>query len=309
MSRHSIPTASRIVALLVGLVIASGCALVPPGSRLAAIPEAIVAAGASPAPTTASPEPSASAAEGESDVAGIQLRPRPRKGAFRMDLYDKGDHVTQFTSSWCVGASMQMMANMIERGRPDRSRRTQKAMYDLARDVSPWVETRPGASTYGWAGGLTELGYGPYAELSASGKQAALRIAARQMRYTRKPVGLLVWRGRHAWVMSGFRATADPAYTDDFEVTHVYIEDPWAGRTSPAWGPGLKAHSLVRVSRLSGFTRWASHHRPEYGRDGHYVIVAPLLETSAASLATLAEVAPPVAQEPAPVAEELAPAA
>jgi hypothetical protein len=195
-----------------------------------------------------------------------------------MDLYRRGDHVRQYTGSWCVGASMQMMINIIESGRPDRSRRTQKDLYDLAREVSPWQERRPGASTYGWAGGLTELGHGPYIELSSPGKQAALRIAARQMRYTRKPVGLLVWRGRHAWVMSGFRATGDPAYTDDFDVTHVYIEDPWAGRDSPAWGRGFSPHSLVRVSRLAGFTRWASHHRPEYGRDGHYVIVAPLIE-------------------------------
>jgi hypothetical protein len=284
MSRTVIPTTGRIVALVVGVLMASGCALVPEGSRLAALPGAIVASIPSPTPALA------------------QVRPKPRKGAFRMDLYDTGDHVTQYTSSWCVGASMQMMANMIERGKPDRSRRTQKAMYDLAREVSPWEETRPGASTFGWAGGLTELGYGPYAELSATGRQAALRIAARQMRYTRKPVGLLVWRGRHAWVMSGFRATADPAYTDDFEVTHVYIEDPWAGRTSPVWGPGLKAHSLVRASRLSGFTRWASRHRPEFGDDGHYVIVAPLLEGTADGLA-------PVAAGLAPVAGALAPAA
>ena len=88
--------------------------------------------------------------------------------------------------------------------------------------------------------------------------------------------------------MSGFRATADPAFTDDFEVTHVYIEDPWAGRDSPAWGRGLDPHSLVRVSRLSGFTRWASHHRPEYGRNGHYVIVAPLVEGLVAGVAPVA---------------------
>lgn len=286
------PTAGRLVALLVGLMILGGCALVPAGSRLAALPETI-AQGIAP-PVGASPAPSL-VADGGSDVAGISLRPKPRKGAFRMDLYRRGDHVRQFTSSWCVGASMQMMINMIERDQPDRTRKTQKALYDLARDVSPWVERRPGASTYGWAGGLTELGHGPYTELSAPGKQAALRIAARQMRYTRKPVGLLVWRGRHAWVMSGFRATADPAYTDEFEVTHVYIEDPWAGRESPAWGPGLRPHSLVRVSRLSGFTRWASHHRPEFGRDGHYVIVAPLIDGLGEGLA--------------PVAARLAPAA
>ncbi|MET0772354.1 MAG: hypothetical protein ABWZ82_04660, partial [Candidatus Limnocylindrales bacterium] len=269
------PTASRLVALLVGLMILGGCALVPADSRLAALP-ATIADGLT-GPTLAPPATAAPTLgpTGESDVAGLRLRPRPRKGAFRMDLYRRGDHVRQFTSSWCVGASMQMMINIIEGGRPDRSRRTQKDLYDLAREVSPWEERRPGASTYGWAGGLTELGHGPYGELSAPGKQEALRIAARQMRYTRKPVGLLVWRGRHAWVMSGFRATADPAYTDDFEVTHVYIEDPWAGRDSPAWGRGLSAHSLVPVDRLRGFTRWSSHHRPEYGREGHYVIVAP----------------------------------
>jgi hypothetical protein len=285
MFRSVMPTAGRLVALLVGLMLLGGCALVPADSRLAALPETIAEGLRAPVGEMAAP--SATPA-GDSPIAGIRLRPRPRRGAFRMDLYRPGDHVRQYTGSWCVGASMQMMINIIERGRPDRSRRTQKALYDLARDVSPWEERRPGASTYGWAGGLTELGHGPYVELSSPGKQGALRIAARQMRYTRKPVGLLVWSGRHAWVMSGFRATADPGYTDDFEVTHVYIEDPWAGRTSPGWGRGLDPHTLVRANRLSGFTRWSSSHRPEYGRDGHYVIVAPLIEGTAEGMAPIA---------------------
>ncbi len=111
-------------------------------------------------------------------------------------------------------------------------------LYDLAREVSPWIERRPGASTYGWAGGLTELGYGPFGELSATGKRRRSASPRARCATPRKPVGLLVWRGRHAWVMSGFRATADPAYTDDFEVTGVWIEDPWAGRVSRTWGPG-----------------------------------------------------------------------
>lgn len=288
------PNAGRLLALLVGLLIMSGCSLIPPGTRLAALPEALTSAPPGPA-ATFPPAPSVGPAMEDPGAAGVRLRPKPRRGAFRMDLYRKGDHVPQYTASWCVGASMQMMINIIEGGRPDRSRRTQKELYDLAREVSPWVERRPGASTYGWAGGLTELGHGPYAELSATGRQEALRIAARQMRYTRMPVGLLVWRGRHAWVMSGFRATADPAWTDDFVVTHVYIEDPWAGRTSPGWGPGFEPHSLVRVSRLSGFTRWTSRFRPEFGKAGHYVIVAPLIESTADGLA--------------PVADGLAPAA
>lgn len=47
-------------------------------------------------------------------------------------------------------------------------------------------------------------------------RQNALRKAAHMMRKTGKPVGIVVWRGAHAWVMSGFTATADPALTVDF---------------------------------------------------------------------------------------------
>jgi hypothetical protein len=291
MTRRAVPIAGRLIALLAGLVLASGCALAPAASRLRdAIAPQVFSAGAVTEPM-ATP---LSRAAGDALVAA-ELRPRPRKGAFAMDLYDRGDHVPQFDKSWCVGASMQMMANMIEGGRPDRTRQTQRQLYDLARDVSPWIERRPGASTYGWAGGLTQLGYGPYGELSATGRAQALRIAARQMRYTGKPVGLLVWRGRHAWVMSGFRASADPAYTDDFEVTAVWIEDPWAGRVSTIWGPGLRPHTLVATERLTGFTRWSSRFRPELGARGRYVMVAPMLEGTADGLAPVAGAVAPVA--------------
>jgi hypothetical protein len=234
-----------------------------------------------PVNETASPAANAAPPKAEpdrsSDVAGrVRLRPRPRRGPFQMDLYRPGDHVPQFTSSWCVGSAMQMMINMMTPGRPDRSAATQRRLYQLARRVSPWVEERPGASTYGWGGGLQRLGHGGFVELASATRQGALRIAARQMRLTRRPVGLLVWEGRHAWVMSGFRATADPGFTDDFEVTAVWIEDPWHGRDSELWGPGLRPHSLVAVERLRGFVRWESRHRPEYGRRGKYTIVAPV---------------------------------
>src|SRR4029079_13998381 len=108
MSSTLTPTAGRLVALLVGLMILGGCALVPADSRLAALP-ATIADGLTgrtlAPPATAAPTLGPT---GESDVAGLRLRRGRRKGAFRMDLYRRGDHVRQFTSSWCVGASMQM---------------------------------------------------------------------------------------------------------------------------------------------------------------------------------------------------------
>ncbi|MBX3032130.1 MAG: hypothetical protein KF809_18445 [Chloroflexi bacterium] len=300
MARSAPTPIGRLAIVLLALVTLTGCALLPDRGaaiRTDVLPalEAVASAGPwassgpAPGPTLdAPPVPSVVPGPMASPDLARDLRPRPREGRFRMDLYTANDHVAQFDPSWCVGASMQMMINLMEDGRPDRSRATQRELYQLAREISPWVETRPGASTYGWAGGLTQLGYGPYAELSAGSRGAALRLAARQMRFTGKPVGLLVWRGRHAWVMSGFQATADPAYTDDFRVTAVWIEDPWSGRVSSIWGPGLEPHTRVPTDELQGFTRWASRHRPEYGPRGEFVIIAPLLEETADGLAPIA---------------------
>ena len=113
--------------------------------------------------------------------------------------------------------------------------------------------------------------------MSVGTMNEALKVAARQMRYTGKPVGLLVWAGDHAWVMSGFKATADPAWTNDFEVTAVWIEDPWYGRTDRTWGTGLAPHSLVSKTDLADdFVNWPSRYfAGVYGMSERYVIVAP----------------------------------
>ncbi len=63
-----------------------------------------------------------------------------------------------------------------------------------------------------------------------------MRIAALAILEQRRPVGLLVWQGRHAWVMSGFESTGDPR-SGDFRVTKAYILDPLHPYGSSAWGP------------------------------------------------------------------------
>ena len=121
-----------------------------------------------------------------------------------------------------------MMLNMIEPGR-DRSARTQRRLQNLARTWSgsrPDGRQRQGASVRGWAAGLNILGAGPYKLVGDDTIQGALRTAAKAIAETGKPVGLLVWRGRHAWVMSGFTATADPLETDDFRVTAAIVHGP-----------------------------------------------------------------------------------
>jgi len=97
-----------------------------------------------------------------------------------------------------------------------------------------------------------------------------------------RPVGLLVWTGAHSWVMSGFKATADPALTDDFVVTHVNIEDVWYPRVSSIWGESRPPDALVPVKLLpEDFLRWKRPKHPYPDKDGTYVIVIPLAEPPA----------------------------
>ena len=172
---------------------------------------------------------------------------------YTLDLGTRSDYVGQTNLVQCVGASMQMMLNMIEPG-VDRSAKTQLRLQNLARKWSPPRldgGVRKGASVVGWATGLSLEGAGPYKVIGVDRLDDALLVAARAMRRTGRPVGLLVWRGRHAWVMSGFEATADPRHTDEFDVTGINVLDPLYPHGSSTWGKSPKPNSLVSPETLA----------------------------------------------------------
>jgi hypothetical protein len=179
---------------------------------------------------------------------------------------------------------MQVMINIMSDGRPDTTRETQDRLYALAgeldgvdlprrvRDVEP----------EGWANGLNAEGYGPFAVHAEPTREEAIAVAARQLRLTGKPVGLLTWRGAHSWVMSGFESTADPLLFDEFEVTAVWIQDVWWPRISTRWGKSDPPNTLVPVERLP--KDYLKYRRP-YGsfpdKDGQFVLVIPLPDGAA----------------------------
>jgi hypothetical protein len=118
----------------------------------------------------------------------------------RLVLSTATDFVAQTNFVQCVGASMQMMMNVMA-PRDDRTGSTQLELQKLARFWSgsrPDGSERQGASVRGWAAGLNTLGVGPYKLVGEDTLDAALRTAATAISETGKPVGLLVWRGRHA---------------------------------------------------------------------------------------------------------------
>jgi hypothetical protein len=208
--------------------------------------------------------------------------------AYRFDLYRQGDFVSQTTVYMCVGASMQMMLNMIQPSN-DRTAKTQVRLWELARSFRRTNDptqlnsgdinrTRRGASSRGWAAGLTQLGAGPYVVTTRPTLEQAANAAARQIRMTGRPVGLLVWRGAHAWVVSGFEATADPLVDPDAKVTHLYVLDPYYPRVSKSWGPGPAPHSKLTLKKLGeDWVQWRrSSNRP--GLTGRWAMILPFTD-------------------------------
>jgi hypothetical protein len=228
------------------------------------------------------------------DTAAAQdLQPPPRRGRFRMNLFDRGDFVSQQTKYWCVAASAQTMINIMETGRPDRSRAFQRRLHFQARRLDQdddgywrrlhgeerWRKGYHGLGLTDWAELLNVRGYGPYRIARADTRQEAMRKAARAIRLTGKPAGLVVWRGAHAWVMSGFKATADPAYTDDFRVQKVFIQDPWYPAVSTIWGASRPPNAAVPVAALAeDFLRYDRPGRRHPWRDGRFVLILPTVD-------------------------------
>ncbi len=195
---------------------------------------------------------------------------------YKLDLGIRSDFVSQTNLVQCVGASMQMMLNMIEPG-VDRTAGTQLKLQKLARAWSGPRRNggeRQGASVRGWAAGLTLLGAGPYKVVGMATLDEAVLMAARAMRKTGRPVGLLVWRGRHAWVMSGFKATKDPLVIGA-RVTAAIVEDPLHPRDSTVWGPSPAPGATLTLREL-GRQFVARRHSSFAGHlGGKYVLVLP----------------------------------
>ncbi len=216
-----------------------------------------------------SPSPGAT----PSPTASPTLTPSPTLGPFSMDLYEKGDFVGEYVDTWCVPAAMQTSINIMSAG-ADTTKAFQTQLYNLAYSLEPG--NTGGADALAWPEGLTKLGYGNFALDVRGSINAAAYTVAKAIRATNRPAGLIVWYGWHSWVVSGFKATADPALTKDFTVTGLYIEDVWYNRLSSIWGYSNPPDTFVKTSDLSidykPYREWTK----DPVRDGKFVFVLPV---------------------------------
>ena len=259
-------------------VVAVGC-----GSAVPAAVRPTASPGSSPAESApaargapdALPTPSRSTAPTPGPPAAPTTRaptPEPAREAFKLNLYRKGDYVSQYTLEWCVGASLQMALNMTT-DEVHTSRASQQHLWEMAqaRSDSPFG----GANPRGWTAALNDLGIGPYVLVSIPDYDEALRVAATAIRETRRPVGLVMWRGRHAWVMSGFESIGDPAVVADATITGIRVLDPLYPRGSTVWGASPKPNSLVSPATLAKQFVIRDRGRVDLGVPPGYLLILP----------------------------------
>ncbi len=222
----------------------------------------------------ADPSPMADPSATASPTASVVPTPTPLTV---LSLLRKGDFVRQYTNRQCVGASLQIMRNIIRTG-TSHSRVVQRIFWLRARRTSLY-KADGGADPFGWTAATAQSGHGRYVLVAADSLQGILRVVARGMALTHRPAGIVVWRGAHAWVLTGVDTTADPATTDDFQVVAGRIADPlypyyrvWH-RT--IYRPGTRLSLSVLARNYSPYHDGRRDPRIE----GKWVAIVPLRDT------------------------------
>jgi hypothetical protein len=180
-------------------------------------------------------------------------------------------------NDWCAPAGVQMTLAAL--GLADTSDEFQR---ELASRVHEW-EARSDSLNGEWGPAAMALAleaYGaPGYEIRAyKSRGDAIRDAAIAITKTRSPAILLAWKGAHTWVMTGYRADADPMIFPDAVMTGTYILDPWYPWNSSIWGqsdgPGV-FQDWPEMER--NFLPWKRPEGKYPDRDGKYIILVPTI--------------------------------
>ncbi|MBA2701315.1 MAG: hypothetical protein H0U58_06410 [Chloroflexi bacterium] len=232
---------------------------------------------ATPAPVSLAP--GVTAAPTPRATASPVPTPEPARTELDFDIAANPEAVfkTELHKDWCAPAGVQMV--LAQLGLVDTSDRAQK---EIAARVREW-ESREDSRNGDWgpaamALALEAYGAPGYEIRGFESRDDALRDAAAAIEAMDSPVILLAWRGAHTWVMTGFRADADPAIFEDARIKGTYILDPWYPRMSSIWGPSDPAGTYQDGAEMRrNFLPWK---RPEGGypdRDGLFITIVPTL--------------------------------
>ena len=181
----------------------------------------------------------------------------------------------QYDHTWCAVAGTQMVLGIW--GKAPLTLAFQK---ELASRIGEW-ESRRDSHNGGWGpaamvAALKAYGVPGYEVRAYDTRADALFDAAKAIEQSHAPVLLLAWRGAHTWVMTGFRADADPLVFDDAKVRGTYILDPWYPLISSIWPRSLPpgAYHDAQVMRVN-YLPWKRPEGHYKDRDGLFIAVVP----------------------------------
>lgn len=204
--------------------------------------------------------------------AASATAPEPWDGS--VDLYREGSFTTQKTWLWCTAAGVQIVRNIVH-GEDDHSRRGQDRYFDWMRERNRYdLPVAAGVDPEGWTAGLRRFVDERYELVVTKTFGGTVRTAAAALRRTGLPVALTVAHGGHGWIMTGFRATADPLITDEFRVTHVRVVGPLYGLQSRN-GYDMPPNTELSVDELRRFLTPWRYEPMAMVWDGRYVTIQP----------------------------------
>lgn len=223
-------------------------------------------------PSTA-PSPSATPAPTPTDAPRVA----PVRGPVDVTFVRDPDAVFahEILDTWCAPAGIQMTLAVL--GLADTSAAVQR---EIAGRVGHF-ETYDDSHNGGWgptamAAALADYGAPGYSVRIYATRAEALAAAARAISRTEAPAILLAWRGAHTWVMTGYRADADPTIFDDAVVSGAYILDPWYPTISRIWGASDPPGTFQDASEMvRNFLPWKRPEGRYPGRDGKFIVLIP----------------------------------
>jgi hypothetical protein len=241
-----------------------------------------------PAPTpapTATPRSSIATSSTEPDPTP-EPTPTPTPARVPVDVDIATDHEAVFAhevrDTWCAPAGVQMVLAFL--GLADTSEEFQRELQGRVKEWESYGDSHNGKwgpsamvlalDAYG-AAGYEVRGYETRAD--------ALRDAAVAIKTTQSPVILLAWRGAHTWVMTGYRADADPTLFPDATVEGAYVLDPWYPWVSSIWGPSDPPGTFQDAAEMErNYLRWKRPEGTYPERDGLFISVVPTIPVSPA---------------------------
>lgn len=230
-------------------------------------------------PPSATPRPSPTAGASGPPATAAPTPTPPVRTPVDVSVVPDPDRVFahEARKDWCAPAGVQITLAAL--GLADTSDAFQRELHSRVGEWESYDDSHNGE----WGPAAIALAleaYGaPGYEIRAfEFRGDALRDAAIAISTTGAPAILLTWRGAHTWVMSGYRADADPTLFPDAVVEGTYILDPWYPWVSSIWGPSDPPGTFQDDAEMRrNFLPWDRPEGRYPDRDGKWIIVVPTI--------------------------------